>query len=126
MPRELCVLHAMVLGLCALHVEVMTRAASSAGLRFYSAGQPRLAVHAYRQVVGLYDQQRWRYIEEHLNDILGKQFRHQGDSWQAMRHFHRLLATCGHRPPQAQQHYMQQFQEAVQRCEPNQVRAPCT
>lgn len=90
-----------------------------AGLRFHSCGQKQLAINAYRQVTGIYHHHEWRFIEEHLNDLLGKQLREGADYQGAMTHFMHLL-ECLHRPPATQQHYLTQFLEAVKKVEETQ------
>lgn len=66
------------------------------------------------QVIDIYQPQSWRYIEEHLHDILGKQCAEYGDTEGALRHCTALL-DCAHRPASAQQHYVDQFLAAVQK-----------
>eukprot|EP00798_Chlamydomonas_sp_ICE-L_P000836 gene836-33567_t len=83
-----------------------------AGLRFHSCAQKRLSLHAYRQVLGMYHGKGWRSIEEHLNDILGKQCREAGDGVHALDHFMSLLDSS-HRPAATQQHYLSQFLDVV-------------
>eukprot|EP00877_Chromochloris_zofingiensis_P003658 jgi/Chrzof1/13293/Cz07g27240.t1 len=85
-----------------------------AGLRYHSCKQKRLAIHCYLQVIDIYQPQSWRYIEEHLHDILGKQCAEYGDTEGALRHCTALL-DCAHRPASAQQHYVDQFLAAVQK-----------
>jgi hypothetical protein len=70
--------------------------------------------------MGVYHKQSWRYIEEHLNDILGKQYREGGELDRALWHFANLLSAT-HRPAATQQHYVQQFLDAVQKLEAKQV-----
>ncbi|KAL6758247.1 ER-golgi trafficking TRAPP I complex 85 kDa subunit-domain-containing protein [Haematococcus lacustris] len=87
-----------------------------AGLRYHAAGQKRLAIQAYRQVLGSYQGRRWRAIEEHLNDILGKQSRESGEDGQAALHFLALLQDCSAgRPAATQAHYLSQFLEAARK-----------
>jgi hypothetical protein len=74
--------------------------------------------------MSVYHRHAWRYIEEHLNDILGKQYREGGEMDKALWHFSNLLSAT-HRPPATQQHYVQQFLDAVQKLEQQQVGAGC-
>ncbi|MEW5318844.1 MAG: hypothetical protein WDW38_010029, partial [Sanguina aurantia] len=85
------------------------------GLRYHSCGQKRLAIHAYRQVMGVYHGKQWRAIEEHLNDVLGKQSKECGDSEKAVSHFMNLLGGCSARPASVQTHYLTQFLDAVKK-----------
>jgi hypothetical protein len=67
-------------------------------------------------VLSTYLGHRWRAIEEHLNDVLGKQSREVGDEAQAAAHFLALLQDCGSgRPPATQAHYITQFLESIRR-----------
>lgn len=69
-----------------------------------------------RQVLGAYAGKRWRAIEEHLHDVLGKQCWDAGDEALAAEHFMALLQDCGlGRPQPLQNHYLTLFLEAVKR-----------
>jgi hypothetical protein len=67
-------------------------------------------------VLSTYLGHRWRAIEEHLNDVLGKQSKEVGDEAAAANHFLALLQDCGAgRPPATQAHYLTQFLESIRR-----------
>ncbi|GAX80359.1 hypothetical protein CEUSTIGMA_g7798.t1 [Chlamydomonas eustigma] len=87
-----------------------------AGLRYHSCGQKSLALQAYRQVQSVYRGKCWRSIEEHLDDILGKQFREAREGARALPHLMALLDSqggSGSRPVSTQQLYLDQFMEVA-------------
>ena len=71
--------------------------------------------------MGVYQGKKWRSIEEHLNDILGRQCRELADEPRASQHFMALLDCCHQRPAATQLHYLQQFTEAVKKVQMKQV-----
>ena len=103
-----------------------------------------------RQVLGIYKGRSWRSIEEHINDVLGRQQRELADAsaamggrgaagaagggggagmaatalddstLRAMGHFMALL-DCGSRPTTTQQHYLDQFVELAKKVQTKQV-----
>lgn len=65
--------------------------------------------------MGVYHGKQWRAIEEHLNDVLGKQSKECGDNEKAVWHFMNLLGGCSSRPASVQTHYLTQFLDAVKK-----------
>ncbi|KAK9916791.1 hypothetical protein WJX75_007099 [Coccomyxa subellipsoidea] len=83
-----------------------------AGLRYNACDQKALGMRAYRQVLSVYKDHKWAFIEEHIHDVLGKQSRDTGDFDSALQHFAAML-HCSHSPPYWQAHYLKQFLDTV-------------
>ena len=71
--------------------------------------------------MGLYNNGEWLYIEEHLNDLMYKQCRDQGDLEGALQHSIHLVKNCAHRSGHIQQQYLQHFTDAVRKVEARKV-----
>ena len=83
--------------------------------------------------MGVYEGGSWRIIQEHVNDILGKQFREAaamaggsvgmgGDNAlpRALEHLMALL-DCPNRPAATQQRYLDQFIDVARKVQTKQV-----
>ena len=145
-------------------------------IRYHSCGQKRLAMQAYRygskmcehtpssfhtileaphltrrQVLGVYKGRSWRSIEEHINDVLGRQQKELAmaaaaaaasagggggggplmmaagasaaadDSTLRAMGHFMALLDCGSRPQATQQHYLDQFIELARKVQTKQV-----
>lgn len=76
------------------------------------AQMPLWACALCRQVLSVYKDHKWAFIEEHIHDVLGKQSRDTGDFDSALQHFAAML-HCSHSPPYWQAHYLKQFLDTV-------------
>lgn len=66
-----------------------------------------------RQVLSVYKERGWVFIEEHLHDVLGKQSREAGDLSASIHHFTAML-PCTHSPESWQAIYLRQFLDVVE------------
>ena len=71
--------------------------------------------------MSIYDNGCWRFIEEHLNELMFKQCRDSGDLEGALKHSVYLIRNCDYRNATIQQQYLNHFKKAVEALESRKV-----
>ena len=98
----------------------MSRAVHHPDYRPWFRYQPRPSCIC-RQVLSVYKERGWVFIEEHLHDVLGKQSREAGDLSASIHHFTAML-PCTHSPESWQAFYLRQFLDVVEQDSVQRVR----
>ena len=84
-----------------------------AGLKYHSCNQDKHAVRCYATAVGVYQDQKWINIDDHINFILARQLYSLGDSTTAIKFFLKLISS-GHQSHEQQSAYLREFLYVVQ------------